>query len=208
MKSIFSFTLLFFLFSKSFGQIDFKGDSVSTDNFSRLSFLIDSAYKLDKTYDFEFRLWTNPSLVTYTNVFILSQKNKIWTARFFEYNGNQKQKLSEKTVDQSKLDSLWARLTVNQVLTLPSQDSLKNKMKIFVADTSYVLDEEDTYKRLMMTDGAMYYFELATQNKRRSYSYHCPQGYSKLYPNIEELYRAYAIIILVRKYLGLKLTVC
>lgn len=33
-------------------------------------------------------------------------------------------------------------------------------------------------------------------------------GYLKHYPNLEELYRAFSIIVLVRKYLGLSLKIC
>ena len=208
MKSTIIFTISFFFVFNSFGQIDFKADSIPNQNFSRLSYIIDSTFKLDKTFDFEFRLWTNPSLVSNTNVFILRLKDKIWTARFFEYNGNKASKLSETKVNQTKLDSLWKSLVANQVLTLPTQDSLKHKMKMFVADTSQTYDEGDVYRQVIITDGIAYHFELTTQEKIRSYDYHCPQGYLKYYPNVEELYRAFVVIALVRKYLGLNLIIC
>jgi hypothetical protein len=206
MKPILIITLSLFILSKSFGQIDFKGDSITTLKFPMLS-LIDSVYKLDKDYDFEFRLWTSPSLVKYANVFILSQKNKVWSARFFEFDVKQNQNISEKTVDQSKLNKLWTRLEENKVLTLPTQESVIKKLKIYVAEPSAALEGEDYVMQVGMSDGTMYYFELATQHKRRSYSYHSPKAYLKHYPNTEELYRAYVLIILVRKYLGLNLTV-
>jgi len=186
--------------------MDFKPDLVFDRSFSKLSDLIDSTFKLDKTYDFEFRFSTNPALVSYSNIFILTQKNKTWSARFFEYNGNSK--LTEREVNQSQLDKLWKRLVANQILTLPTQDSIRHKMKIFIADTLNALDEDDPYQRVAITDGVVYYFELTTQNKRRSYDYQCPKGYLKHFPNIEELYRAYVIIVLRKKYLGLSLEVC
>jgi len=208
MKSIIIFFTSFFSILNSFGQTDFKGDLKVDKQYSELSHLIDSTFKLDKTYDFQFRLWTNPSLVSYTNVFILTQKNKTWTARFFEYNGNRTSKVLERKVDQSGLDNLWQRLVAEQVLILPTQDSLKRKMKIFIADTSQPFDEGDSYKKVIITDGVEYHFELRTPEKSRSYSYHCPQGYLRHYPNVEELYRAFMIIVFVRKYLGLNLAVC
>jgi len=208
MKSITIFFISFLFIFNSSGQTDFKADSIANTNASEISHLIDSTFRLDKNYDFEFRLWTKPSLVSYANVFILTQKNKIWTARFFEYYGNRTSKISERKVNQSGLDSLWKRLVANQVLTLPTQDSLKAKMRMFVADTSQEFDEGDTYKQVSIMDGTAYYFELATKGKNRSYYYHCPKGYLKYYSNVEELYRAFMIIVLVRKYLGLNLVVC
>lgn len=208
MKSIIIFFISFLFIFNSPGQTDFKADSIVNTNDSQILHLIDSTFKLDKAYDFEFRLWTKPSLVSYANVFILTQKNKIWTARFFECYGNKASKVSEKKVNQSGLDSLWKRLVANQVLTLPTQDSLKARMRMFLADTSQEFDEGDTYRQVSIMDGTVYHFELATKEKNRSYYYHCPKGYLKYYPNVEELYRAFMIIVLVRKYLGLDLVVC
>jgi hypothetical protein len=208
MKSVIIFCISFFLAFHLFGQTDFKGDSIPNHNFSRLSYLIDSAFKLDKTFDFEFRLSTNPSLISYANVFILRLKNKIWTARFFEYHGNRTNKLSETKINQTGLDNLWKNLVANQALTLPTQDSIKNKMRLFVADTSLALEDGNEYRNVIITDGVVYHFELSTRGKTRSYDYQCPQGYLKYCPNVEELYRAFVIIIMVRKYLGLNLTVC
>lgn len=208
MKSVFIFFISLFSISNLLGQTDFKADPIAGNHYSELSRLIDSTFKLNKTYDFQFRLWTAPSLVSYANVFILTQKDKIWTARFFEYYGKKTPNVLERNVNQSGLDSLWQKLVAKQVLTLPTQDSLKRKMKIFIADTSKSFDEGDSYKKVIITDGVEYHFELRTPEKSRSYSYHCPRGYLKHYPNIEELYRAFMIIILVRKYLGLNLLVC
>lgn len=208
MKSIFIFFISSFSILNLFGQTNFKADPIADDHYSEFSRLIDSTFKLDKNYDFQFRLWTNPSLVSYSNVFILTQKDKIWTARFFEYYGNRTPNVLERKVDQSGLDSLWQRLVAEQVLTLTTQDSLKGKMKIFIADTSQSFDEGDSYKKVIITDGVEYHFELRTPEKSRSYSYHCPQGYLRHYPNVEELYRAFMIIVFVRKYLGLNLAVC
>jgi len=209
MKRLISIIILLFFISDLFGQIDFKGDS-STNNktISTLYYLIDSTFKLDKTFDFEFRLCTTPSLVSYSNVFILTETNGIWKARFFEYYGNHKIKISEIKVDQTELKGLWTKLYANQVLTLPTQDSIKNRMKTFVADTAYSFEEGDTYENILITDGTVYHFDLFTQHKMRAYEYHCPKGYLKHYPNMEELYRAFNIILLIRKYLGLNLEIC
>lgn len=196
------------LFKCSFGQIDFVDDTALDDRFLDLNQKIDSAFKLERSNDFEFRLWTQASMTSYKNLFILSKKGSLWKARFFESSVSRKREFREIVIRNNKLDSLWQRLEANQVLTLPTQDSLKFKMKIFIADTSYALDAEDTYKQVQIMDGISYNFQLFSGRKRRVYDYHCPQSYSRNYPNVEELYRAFAIIVLVRKYVGLNLIVC
>ena len=199
------------LFSPTiFSQTDFQGDSLYSESIrvNRIDSVIGSSLSLDTDNDFEFRLWTLPSLTNYATLFVLVQRRGKWAARYFEYRGNDNINVTESNVDPGTLDSLWKRLVANQVLTLPTQDSIRNKMKIFIADTSYALDEDDTYKRVMITDGTIYRFELKDRNERRAYEYHCPMGYLQHYPNLEELYRAFSIIVLVRKYLGLPLKIC
>ena len=210
MRRLVNLFILLLSSSTVLSQTEFKGDSIYSESIrvNRINQVIDSSFNLDANSDFEFRLWTLPSLSDYATLFVLMQRHGKWTARYFEYRGNGESVVKESNVDPGKLDSLWNRLVANQVLTLPTHDSIRNKMKIFIADTSYVLEEDDMYKRVMMTDGAIYRFELKDRNKRRAYEYHCPMGYLKHYPNLEELYRAFSIIVLVRKYLGLSLKIC
>lgn len=167
---------------------------------------LDSEFKLQKNADIEFRLWTNPSLIFYRNCFILTKHDGIWTARFFEFTGGQKGKWTETKTKETNLDSIWRRLVKNQVMTLPTQDSLNSRMRIFSADSTLIYyDEDDVYKKVVVNDGAVYTFQIMTKNFDRTYQYHSPVSYLKHNPNIEELYRAYAIISIIRKYLGLAL---
>ncbi|HMI77283.1 MAG TPA: hypothetical protein VK484_00735 [Ferruginibacter sp.] len=208
MKVILNLLIQLLLISNSFGQIDFEADAPSMIKPSALSYRLDSTFSLDKSYDFEFRLWTSPSLTDYTNVFILALKNNVWSAKFYEYNPYQKAVFTETILRQSKIDKLWERLVENHILVLPPHDSLRSRMKIFIADTSGVLEEDGMYKKVLMTDGTRYQFELSKKDKKRSYYYHCPGSYLKHYPNIEELYQAYSIIILIRHFIGLTLDEC
>ena len=209
MKSYISFIIALFFLTNSFGQINFKADSSTSESnwLTRISHSIDSTFRLDKTYDFEFRLWTIPSLTKDANVFILTQKNNNWTGRFIEYNGYQLQKLSERKVNQVKIDSLWRKLIANQVLTLPTQTSIENKMRKYIADTLYSFEEKGIYSVPEFSDCTGYRFELLTQDKKRTYTYFCPTEYLTKFPNVEEFYRAFSIIVLVRKYIGLNLKV-
>ena len=135
----------------------------------------------------------------------MSNNNGLWKARYFEYVKNS---FIEIKVDQSNLDELWKGISYHQVLTLPDQNSLRKRMRKYIADSSYVFEHDAEYSSMMIMDGTRYRFELSSPGKRRFYEYHCPVGYLKKYSNIEELYRVFAIIIYIRKYLALKLEVC
>jgi hypothetical protein len=208
MKTISSLILSFYFCTSSFGQIDFKADTSSNNTNNVIYHLIDSTFKLDNSFDFQLRFWTFPSLEDYTSIFILSKKNNHWTARFFEFRKLVINKITEISVNQNKLDGLWEKLNKNQILTLPNQWDLRDKFVKFSSDTTEALYSEGNERRIAMTDGVQYIFELSTQIKKRSYSYHCPKSYLTHFANVEELYRAFVLIILIRKYLGLNLSVC
>jgi hypothetical protein len=50
MKSPIIFIISFLFFINLFGRVDFKADSIPNQNFSRLSYIIDSPFKLDKPF--------------------------------------------------------------------------------------------------------------------------------------------------------------
>ena len=199
-----------FFCSNALAQIDFKDDPESIINkytdYVDLNNRADKNLYLDNDFDFEFRLWTDENW-GYKSLFLLRKKNNVWKANFIKYDG-QKDIWSKQKVKQKNLDGLWNYLLRNQILTLPTQDSVRYKMKLFEADTVMIFFEEDTYKKIQIVDGTGYRFELRTKEKKRAYEYHCPKSYLEHYPGVEELYRAYAIIILVRRQLGLSYDIC
>jgi hypothetical protein len=205
MKSylVFAFAILFH--AAAFCQLDFVPDSNTSDHDFRLDSLLNKSARLDTSFDFEFRLWSRHALIDLSEVFVMSWKASKWHARYFQF---QKGKFIERPVNQGRLDSLWAEVTYHKVLILPDQNILRDHMRKYIADTSYVLNKDAEYSSAQVSDGISYRFELAGKSKKRTYEYHCPAAYLTLYPNIEELYRAYAIIILIRKYLDLPLTAC
>ena len=204
MKILFSLTIFFLTSHFSHGQ------TTSNDKIKDLYHVtydkLDKEFNLDKNRDIEFRLWTNPSLVFYRNCFILTKRDSVWNARFFEFKGGQKGNWVETKTKTTNLDSIWKKLIRNQLLTLPTQDSLNNRMRIFAADSTLIYyDEDDVYKKVLVDDGTIYTFQIKTKNIDRTYQYHSPVAYLRHNPNIEELYRAYAIISIIRKYLGIPL---
>ena len=201
MKLLYIFFMLSF-YIPSYGQT--KYDSINSSECVNKYNIIDTQFPLQKNNDIEFRLWTNSDLIGYSNLFVMVQKNGKWSARFFEYSI--KKGWKENPTKQDKLDSLWKRLVNNKVLSLPDQMTLWDRMKTYKADSSFIeFGDDGVYNRMMVEDGVIYIFQVFTKDSQRTYSYDNPVTYLKVNTNIEELYRAYALISLVRKYLGLSL---
>ena len=195
-----------FCCSHGIAQFDFIPDVQKEPTTFKLDSLLESHFiTKSPNVEFEFRLWTIPSLTQCSDVFILQLKSDGWSAKYFEFRNG---KFVRGKVEQKGLDSLWSKIRYNQVLKLPSQDSLRWLMRKYAADTAIVFDPEGEYMTSMMVDGIRYRFELSSKNKKRVYEYHCPAGHLQTYPNIEGLYRAYAILILLRKHLLKPLVVC
>ena len=200
---------------KSFSQFDFKpdpyifrevnfiGDSSINSNLKQDK-LLDSIFKLDKGYDFEFRLWQN-SITNKKTVFVITIKQSVISARYFNFYSDSKIdkfQSEEINVDQSKLKQLWYILTSNNVLRLNSETLLTNSMVNYGIDTSNIPYTVST-QRKVLSDGVSYDFELLTPNKTKFYSYTCPITRYKYCPHIESLACASLLIITIQRYLGL-----
>lgn len=146
-------------------------------------------------------------MVNFDDVFILTLKSNKWVARYFDLKDSNRsgRKLTERPVDQSKVEQLWELLVQNNVLTLPDQKALRERMVTYVVDTNNLAYGNPG--SLTMTDGIMYSFELRTPAKRRFYSYGNPYACLKRYGNIQELYNVVIIIMLIEKFLGQPLVV-
>ena len=204
MKHLFTLIFSIVIFCNLFGQTnsDLKTQAVYRKAYNS----IDSLFHLIKNPNVEFRLWTNPSLVSYRSCFILSNKSGHWQSRFFEFKGGEQPKWTETITSQDKLDSIWTRLLNNRALTLPTQDSLNNRMRIYSADSTLIYYKDDEVdSKIVVDDGTFYTFQVFTSKLNRTYQYYSPVAFLKHNPNIEELYRAYAIISIVRKHLKLPL---
>lgn len=206
MKLVILIPVFAFFWLPGMAQFDFFPDSDEDQATFNLDSLLETHFVTKSSeVEFEFRLWTMPSLTSYSDVFILQLKAGLWAARYFEYRNG---KFVEEKVEQKGLDSLWAKIRLNQVLSLPSQDSLRRLMRKYSPDSAIVLNPDGEYMTSNMLDGIRYRFELFSKNDKRAYEYHCPAGHLERYPNIEELFRAYAILILIRKHLFRPLVVC
>ena len=169
---------------------------------------LDSAFKLSKEFDFQFRLWKDAGSSMNTCVFIMTLSNKKWTASYFHFNPHWKEDcrwvMLEEKVDSSKLIQLWERLRQNNILTLtPETSEMRDKKIQYTIDTS-ILDIPHA-KMIEFLDGTAYNFELIKPLKRRTFDYGDPEANFKEYPCIKEYAQATMIIYLIKRYLGIPL---
>jgi hypothetical protein len=167
---------------------------------------LDSILNLEKDYDFQFRLWKDGFFCT--SVFVLTYKNQKWGARYFdkvsskkEFVSGQKRGMVERKVNPSILKQLWWLMEENEILTLPDQSLIKDRLATYFVDTiTYSLSKST----MVMTDGIRYTFELKSPKKKRCYSYSNPESFYKEY-KIKELAEVVSTIKIVDKFLELNL---
>ncbi|NDV95126.1 hypothetical protein D0T84_09360 [Dysgonomonas sp. 521] len=221
MKAIISLLFLMLFIPDIHSQIDFENDPASFDDaynkyydYKRLNKSIDKDFDIKNDFDFELRFWIEPAPMSGRSLFLLRKKDDKWNVRFFTHTLEFKEDESihsywkEKELEQKGLSGLWQMLRDNHILTLPTLDSIRDKMRVYSADTLaaqgiYTQLSGGPYYNPYVLDGVSYRTELRTKDKKRSYSYHCPKGYLKECTNVEELYRAYAIVYLIFRRIGL-----
>jgi hypothetical protein len=187
-------------------NVAFIPDPKSANNPIGNNHSVDSIFRLQKEYSFQFRYWKEGSTIASTTVFILTLQNKKWTAKCYVPNKRwqaDNKYFIEKAVDQTKLDQLWELMANYHVLTLPTQAKLQDRMVRYTIDTAHLGYGGGSIQRINMTDGILYNFQLIDSKGTKSYWYSCPQMYLQHFGNILELYDASIIILLIKKYLGL-----
>jgi hypothetical protein len=202
MKLLISLLLTSSCLSTTFGQIN--RDSIYNVEFRHYYHQIDSSFTLGKSNELEFRMWTEAYMTSYKNLFVLTKNTKGFRCRFFETASKGGKTIwAEREASQSNLDSLWRRLVKNHVLTLPSQSSLKARMRIYSIDSTDLKNsnDEDLFRIVGIMDGVGYRFEVISPASQRTYNYDNPEGYLKYFSNIEEFYRASVIIALIKQHL-------
>lgn len=188
------------------GMVSFEADTAESKLNLQYNHLVDSAFHLDSTYEFEFRLWKRHLHPNLDNVYVLTLKDNKWKARYFDLGAGLGNKFTERKVNQLQVNQLWELMVENNVLTLPDQKLLFDRMQKYVVDTTNL--QSATISKGDVTDGILYCFELSSPGKKKYYSYHCPAHFLDLFGNIKELYNAVIIIMLIQKYLGQPLRVC
>ncbi len=187
--------------------IDFPVDSnLQTDIGKKYDSILAKHPQLDKDFDFRFLLKQYYLQANFDNVFVLTLKNNNWKAQYFttEVKPTADNKsfdikfVEQLDLDQSGIDQLWELLAQNNLLNLPNQRNIEEKMVEYVIDSS---DFQISQKRMYIGDGVLYEFDLQKPGKQRHYWYADPLTYFKKYPHIKELAQAVVNITLIRKFL-------
>jgi hypothetical protein len=204
--------LLLLLGHISFGQTTIRGiTKISTDgiygdslnNSPNLAF--NDRIKLvqiDKsTARVDIRLYRHHSLSNTKKLRRLFMVDTTWNA--VEYNEwNKPVKIKKyKLRAKASLDSLFLRLLSYNILTLPSQSELKNKMR---KDVQVTADGDTTERKIHIMDGEGYTVEIKIEDKFRVYQFDNPESYSRFYDNVSELKDYLNIVQTFDKFLNRK----
>ena len=147
--------------------------------------------------EIDLRIFLNRGITNGGHVLQVVKNSKGWTGTKYDYwlkmnDGHATEKI-QKTI-KSKLksndwDSLWIKLQQFDIMTLPNQDSIKDKLRKKVKS-----NRGDGYEIMIITDGSGYELEIKNREKIAAYSFHEPCAYSNKYPDVAEV-RSYCNII-------------
>jgi hypothetical protein len=204
--------LLLLFGNVSFGQATIRGvTTISTD-----SIYSDSVYnspniafnnkikleQIDKSIaKVDIRLYKLFELSNTKSVRRLFLVDTTWRAvEFDEWNKPNKIKKYKLTATLN-FDSLLLLLLSYNILTLPNQSDLKDKMH---KDNKIGEDGYKTEKKISVIDGESYTIEIKIGNKFRAYQFDNPDVYSKFYNNVLELQNYLNIVQAFDKFLDRK----
>lgn len=212
MFKVWCFIILLVFSNNCFSQISFDGKKKITEYRFESSFKhsfyrqVDSLFNLDKTYDFELRLWINQDVKQDCKLFILSNSQGRFKARCFKYMPGSLQSIQEMIIQNGDLDTLWSNLVKNKLLELRFQKDVEYKMIRYTTNVDNF--EKQPIHNIGLSDEDSYFFEIFTKKEFKSFEYKCPKYYLETYPQTEEFYRVYVITSLIKRIAGIRETGC
>lgn len=191
-----SIGLLIFISIQAVGQ---NTDSLTSNHWIEKQLNIANITATDMEIDL--RIFLNRGITNGGHVLHIMKNNKGWSGTKYDYwlkmnDGYVTEKV--KKINKTKLksndwDSLWTKLQQFNVLNLPNQASIKDKLRKKVKSNRG--DGYEAYEVMIVTDGSSYDLEIKIREKIAKYSFHEPCVYSNKYPEVEEV-RSYCNIIL------------
>ncbi len=142
---------------------------------------------LKSNYKIEIRFTTTPSF-DYTNYKVITY-DKNWSAKQYYYVSGNKNLLSKDIESKVSIDSVFSRLVLNNIFSLPDQDSLVTEKYEYNLETNEFIG-----LGMSVCDGACYSIEFKVGDYFRRYVYCNPESYADFYPNVYEL-RSFANIV-------------
>ena len=178
----------------SFGQTTIRGiitistDSIygdSVNNSPNIAFndKINLEQTDSSTAKVDIRLYKLFSLTNTKSVRRLFLVDTIWGAVEFEELNKPKKIKKYMLAAKPNFDSLFLRLLSFNILTLPNQSDLKDKMQ---KDMQVTADGNTTERKIHVMDRNRYTIEIKIGSKYRIYQFDNPDSYSKYYENITE----------------------
>jgi len=147
--------------------------------------------------EIDLRIFLDRGITNGGHVVHLIKSNGAWTGVKYDYllkmkKGTVINKITKTTKTELKSknwDSLWNKLENFDILTLPTQDSIKDKLRKEVTT-----NRGKGYEVMVVTDGSSYILKLKKDDRFIGYSFHEPWTYSQKYPSVDEV-RKYSEII-------------
>jgi hypothetical protein len=167
-------------------QFDFQNNPNYKPFLSKTYKKTERVYHLNHNNDFELRFWAVRFLDMNINLFVLSSKDGVWSARFFNNAETGDFSLKEKKLAEENIGELWDGLIENNILSISNSSLLK--------------DSSGKEATIAINDGTSYNFELVTPKSKRDYFYHCPKEHALEYKYIKEFSWVVNIIELIFKY--------
>lgn len=188
-------TLLTIITIQSFGQ---SADSASTDNWNWLKTQLKIINIEKSDAEVDLRIFLGTGITNAGQVIWISKDSTGWTGKKYDYflkmkKGSLTNKIKRTNrieLKSSDWDSLWFKLQLFNIMTLPSQDEIKDKLRKEIKTARGV-----GYQVMIMTDGSGYDLEIKKDKKIVKYSFHEPCAYSNKYPDVDEV-KSYCDIIL------------
>lgn len=194
--------LLFFVSLNGFSQVAARGSTKI--EFDRIQ---SDSINLSENKDFEKRIKLKPidkseneveirfyellSLSNTKNLKVLVLKNDIWKATEYSEINNPKLQISKFILDAPNgFEFVIQKLFQNNLTKLPSQETLKPKMKKYGQTDSKRGRAE---KVLIVNDGYSYSIEFKIGDKFRIYNFSNPETYANFYSDVQEL-KDYVVI--------------
>ncbi|TKB97030.1 hypothetical protein [Pedobacter cryophilus] len=182
-------------------KIDFNESKNSTNPNQFDDNKLDSIYKIDKNFEFEFRLWTRGGIPEIKRVFIMTLKNHKWSAKYFDWNWEIKDefKLKEVLLNEGDLKLLWNQVGYRHELTqIPIQESFAHLLKNYMINSKN--PEFYSISHIQPLHGPIINFELLMPDKKKFLEFNSPQALFKTFSNVEPLLHVSSIISIVEKY--------
>jgi hypothetical protein len=159
----------------SFGQIEFKNDSVRNLNYGHI--IGDLA---SDTIQFTFRFWKEVERIPGTFLeFTLSDNKWSYRTGYIDFNKNELI-VKEKDHQHLNLDSIWNELTRLQILSIKRQTESKWKGISEKGQNFTVRTNRETYDR----NGIFYTIEFIDNHRYKRISYVDPEGLIKTFGQI------------------------